>query len=164
MSKKATTPKTKKAKASTKKAKPKAKKAKDLDMEGAAKAVKEGPEAMAKFAGKDNEKRAEEAAKRLRETGGFGKAREVPQGELVKGIQDVAISTRIAISHAAKALDHAEVTLKESEAANQMRKASREAKRRAKEVKKAQAKLDKAVEMMKKVRTDLDTTLRGSGK
>lgn len=136
---------------------------KDLDMEGAAKAVKEGPEAMAEFAGKDNERRAEEAAKRIRETGFTDKAREVPTGDLMKGIQDVAISTRIAIDHAAKALDYAEVTLR-NEASSQVGKMSKEAKRRAKEVEKAEAKLGKAIEMMRKVRDDLNSTLRGAGK
>lgn len=136
---------------------------KDLDMEGAAKAVKEGPEAMAEFAGKDNKRRAEEAAKRIRESGFRDKAREVPTGDLMKGIQDVAISTRIAIDHASKAVSYAEVTL-HNEAARQVGKVSKEAKRRAKEVEKAEAKLGKAVEMLRKVRDDLDTTLRGARK
>lgn len=101
---------------------------------------------------------------RKRESAFADKAREMPQGELMKGIQDVAISTRIAIDHAVKALDYAEVTIKESDAANQVGKMTRETKRRAKEIKKAEVKLTKAVDMMKKARTDLETTLRGTSK
>ena len=91
---------------------------------------------------------------------GFGKAREVPQTDLARRVQDVAISTRIAINHAAKALEYAEVALKESEAAAPAKRASKEAKRRAKDIEKAEAKLQTAIEAMKKVRGDLDSALR----
>jgi len=90
------------------------------------------------------------------------KAREVSQSELLKGIQDVAISTRIAIDHAARALDYAETALKESDAASKVGKASKEAKARAKEIKKAETKLQRAITALRKVRGDLDSTLRGS--
>lgn len=143
----------------------KPKKAKDLDMEGAAKAVKEGPEAMAEFVGKDNAERAEQAAKRVREehreAGGFENATEIRQDNTLRRIQDVAISTRIALDRATKALDYAEITLRESEPANRLTK---EAKQRARDVKKAEAKLGKAIETLRKVRDDLDTTLRGARK
>lgn len=132
----------------------------DLNMEEAAKAVKDGPEAMAKFVGKDNKRRAEEAAKRVRETGFDNKATEVRTDPTLRRIQDVAISTRIAIDRAGRALDYAEVALREIESTPLVKKAAKSTKRRVKDIEKAEAEIRKAMATLTQVRDDLDATLR----
>ena len=91
------------------------------------------------------------------------KAKELRQDPLLRHIQDVAISTRIAISHASRALDHAQVTLTEAgdRASSSVGKASKEAKKRAKDLEKAERKLQRAIDEMRKVRGGLDDALRG---
>ena len=93
------------------------------------------------------------------------RAYEIRQDPILRGIQDVAISTRIAISNAAKALDYAETTLSDlaTDSAKKVGESAKAAKRRAKEIQKAEKKLNRAIEEMKKVRGDLDSTLRGKG-
>lgn len=91
------------------------------------------------------------------------RAQEVRQDSLLRHIQDVAISTRIAIDHATRALDHAQNTLVEAgdRAASAVGDASKEAKRRVKELERAEKKLQKSIAEMGKVRTELQEALRG---
>lgn len=103
-------------------------------------------------------------------TNGFSehneKAREIRQDPVLRGIQDVAISTRIAISSAAKALDYAETTLREvSESkAKAVGEKAKFAKQRAADIKKAETKLRRAMDEMKKASANLDSSLRGRSK
>lgn len=91
-----------------------------------------------------------------------GRAQEIRQDDLLRRVQDVAISTRIAIDHASKALGYAEVSLREAgdRAASGVGEASKEAKRRAKEITKAERKLERAIEEMRKARSGLEDSLR----
>lgn len=93
-------------------------------------------------------------------------AYEVRQDPLLRRVQDVAISTKIAINHATKALDYAEVSLREAgdRAAEEVGAASKEAKARVKEMAKAERKLQRAIDEMRKVRSGLDDALRGPSK
>ena len=103
-------------------------------------------------------------------TNGFSehneKAREVRQDPVLRGIQDVAISTRIAISSASKALDYAETTLRQiSESkAKAVGEKAKFAKQRAADIKKAETKLNRARAEMKKANESLNSTLRGRSK
>lgn len=90
------------------------------------------------------------------------KAMEIRQDPLLRHIQDVAISTRIAINHATKALGFAEETLREAgeRAADEVGAASKLAKQRGKEIAKAERKLQRAIEEMRKAGSNLDDSLR----
>ena len=93
------------------------------------------------------------------------RAREIRQDPVLRGIQDVAISTRIAIDGAAKALSYAESTLSKiaNEKAKKVGDSAKVTKQRAKEIQQAERKLNRALEEMRKAKTSLDSTLRGKG-
>lgn len=93
------------------------------------------------------------------------RAREIRQDPILRSVQDVAISTRIAISNTAKALEYAETTLSQiaEDQAKKVGESAKAAKQRAREIKQAEKKLNRAIAEMRKVKESLDSSLRGKG-
>jgi hypothetical protein len=128
-----------------------------------------GSDSLDNIRERGNYEKAKYAAERIRqvkEGNGFDNtATEVRTDPVLRGIQDVAISTKIAISSAVRALEYAETTLRETElaeaAAKKVSESVSDVKAQRKHIESAEKKLTKSLETMKKVRDELDATLRG---
>lgn len=122
-------------------------------------------DALDRIISRGNYDKAQAAADRIADSGFDNKATEVRTDPVLRGIQDVAISTKIAISNAVRALEYAETTIRETElaeaAADKVSGSIKEIRQHRRHIESAEKKLGKSLDAMRKVRDDLDSALRG---